>query len=92
MSILFDMSIATPEFFYFHLHAISFSIPSLLVCMCHRSEVGGSLVDSIYMGLVFLSIQPVYLLVAAFNPFTFKTIIDMYVPVAFFLHCFHLFL
>ena len=34
------------------------------------------------MGLVFVSIQPVCLLVGAFNPFTFKVIIDTYVPIA----------
>ena len=34
------------------------------------------------MGLVFASIQPVCLLVGAFNPFTFKVIIDIYVPIA----------
>ena len=38
--------------------------------------------DSIYRGLVFVSIQPVFLLVGAFNPFTFKVIIDKYDPVA----------
>ena len=40
---------------------------------------GGSLVDNIYKGLVFVSIQPVF---GAFNPFTFKGIIDKYDPVA----------
>ena len=43
---------------------------------------GGSLVDSIYRGLVFVSIQPVCLLVWIFNPFTFKVIIDKYDPIA----------
>ena len=37
------------------------------------------------MGLVFLFIQPVCLLVGAFNAFTFKVIIDIYVPIAIFL-------
>ena len=43
--------------FYFHLHGISFFIPSPSFCVCLYiwSE---SLVDSIYMGLVFVSIQP----------------------------------
>ena len=35
--------------------------------------------------LFFLSIQPVCLLVGAFSPFTFKVIIDIYVPIAIFL-------
>ena len=34
------------------------------------------------MGVVSVSIQPVCLLVGAFNPFTFKVIIDKYDPVA----------
>ena len=45
--------------FDFHLHGIPFSIPSLSVCM-GPYVWSGSLVDSIYMGLVFVSIQPVY--------------------------------
>ena len=53
--------------------------------ICH-SIWSGFLVDSIYMGLVFVSIPPVLcLLVGAFNPFTFKVIIDIYVPISIFL-------
>ena len=37
------------------------------------------------MGFVFVSIQPICLLVGAFNPFIFKVIIDIYVPIAIFL-------
>ena len=40
-----------------------------------------SFVDSIYMGLVFVSVQPVFWL-EHFNPFTFKVITDMYVLIA----------
>ena len=48
-----------------HLHGKYFSILSLSVFMC--LEVwSGFLVDSIYMGLVFVSIQPVCLLFGAF--------------------------
>ena len=43
---------------------------------------GGSLVDSIYRGLVFVSIQPVFVLTGAFILFTFKVIIDKYDPIA----------
>ena len=44
---------------------------------------GGSLVDNIYKGLVFVSIQTsLCLLVGAFNLFTFKVIIDKYDPTA----------
>ena len=32
------------------------------------------------MGLVFVSIQPVCLLVGTFNPFTLKIITDIYIP------------
>jgi len=58
-SILSDMSIATPAFFGLYLHGICFSSPSLSVCMCLLFR-GGSLVDNIYKGLVFVSIQPVF--------------------------------
>ena len=37
------------------------------------------------MGLVFVSIQPVCLLVGAFDPFTFKLVIDRRVPIVIFL-------
>ena len=37
------------------------------------------------MGLIFVSIQPVCLLIGEFNPFTFEVIIHMYVPIAIFL-------
>ena len=40
---------------------------------------------NIYTDLVFVPIQPVCLLVGAFNPFTFKVIIDIYVPISIFL-------
>ena len=44
---------------------------------------GGSLVDNIYMGLIFVSIQPVFVFwLGAFNPFTFKVIIDKYDPIS----------
>ena len=43
---------------------------------------GGSLVDNIYRGLVFVSIQPVFVFsLGEFNPFTFKVIIDKYDPI-----------
>ena len=69
--------------FDFHLHGISSSIPSLLVCICPCiwSE---SFVDSIYIGLVFVSIQ-LCILVGAFSQFTFQVIINMYVLNALFL-------
>ena len=44
------------------------------------------------MDLVFVSIQPVYVLVWAFSPLTFKVIIDMYVLIAILLIVLDLFL
>ena len=67
--------------FGLYLHGISFSSPSLSVCMCPLFW-GEFLVDNIYRGLVFVSIQPIFVSVGAFNPFTFKVIIDKYDPVA----------
>ena len=44
---------------------------------------GGSLVDNICRGLVFVSIQPVFVFwLGAFNPFTFKVITDKNDPIA----------
>jgi len=67
--------------FGLHLREISFLSPSLSVCMCPLVW-GGCLLDSIFRGLVFVSIQPVCLLVGAFNPFTFKVITNKYDPIA----------
>ena len=58
-SFLSNRSIVTPAFFVLHLHEIFFSSPSLLVCVCLLFW-GGTLVDSIYNGLVFVSIQPIF--------------------------------
>ena len=69
--------------FGLHLHEISFSSPSLWVCMCSLVW-GGSFVDSIYRDLVFVSIQWVFvLLVGTFNPFTFKVVIHSMIPLPF---------
>ena len=44
---------------------------------------GGSLVDNIYRGVVFVSIQPVFVFwLGHSTPFTFKVIIDKYDPIA----------
>ena len=45
--------------FGLYLHGISFSSPSLSVCMCPLF-CGRSLVDNIYRGLVCVSIEPVF--------------------------------
>ena len=46
---------------------------------------GGSLLDSIYIWVLFLYPSHQSLLVGAFNPFTFKVMIDMYDPITIFL-------
>ena len=80
-SILSDMSIATPAFFWSLFAWNIFLQPFTFNRMCLLFR-GGSFVDNIYRGLVFVFIQPVCLLVGAFNPFTFKVIIDKYDPIA----------
>ena len=49
-----------------------------------RSEVG-FFADSIYMGLLSIHSASLCLLVGTFITFTFKVIIDIYVPIAIFL-------
>ena len=55
--------------FNFHLHGIPFSIPSLSVCM--SLAMNGSLFDSIYMDIVFVSIKPVFIFNGAIIIFLF---------------------
>ena len=57
----------------------------------HSSIQSWSLLDSIYISL-FLSIQPVCLLVGVFIPFMFKVVIDMYIPIVIFVIIFGLLL
>ena len=53
--------------------------------MCvFRSEVG-SCIQHIYGSFFLIHSASLYLLVGAFNPFTFKVIIDIFVPIAIFL-------
>lgn len=54
-------------------------LPSPCFSSVSFSFWSGSLVDCIYMGLVFLSIQLPYLSIAAVQPLTFKVIIHRYV-------------
>ena len=80
------MRIATPAFFSSHLYGIYFSILSLSVCM--YLEVGLKWVSCrqhIYGSYFCIHSASLCLLVGAFNPFTFKIIIDIYVPIAIFL-------
>ena len=82
-SILSDMRIATPPFFCFpfawniFFHPLTFSLYMSLGLMrvyCRQH---------IYRS--WFCIHSASLLVGAFNPFTFKVIIDIYVPIAIFL-------
>ena len=69
-SIFSGLSIATPAFFGLYLREVSFSGPSLSLCMCPLFR-GGSLVDNIYRGLFLYpfsqslsfgwGIQPIYI-------------------------------
>ena len=45
--------------------------------------LGGCLVNNIYRGFIFVSIQPVFVFwLGHLTPFTFKVIIDTYDPIA----------
>ena len=67
-----------------HLHGIYFSILSLSVYLS-----GGlkwvSCRQHIYESCFYIHSVSLCLLIGAFNPFTFKVIIDIYVPIAIFL-------
>ena len=43
------------------------------------------LYENAYIHIFHIFTQPIYLLVGAFNPFTFKVIVDMYYPITVFL-------
>ena len=79
------MRIATPAFFcfpfvwniFFHLLTFSLYVPLGLKLFSCRQHI--------YASCVCIHLASLYLLVGAFNPFTFKVIIDMYVPITIFL-------
>ena len=85
MSILSDMRIATPAFFFFPFswnilfHPLTFSLYVSwgLKWVSYRQHIYGS--------CFCIHSANLCLLVGAFNPFTFKIIIDIYVPIAIFL-------
>ena len=91
-SILSDKSIVTPAFFRFpfarniFFHPLTFSLcvsPGLKWVSCRQQ---------IYGCCFYIHSASLCLLVGAFNPFTFKVIIDMYVPMIIFLTVCGLFL
>ena len=92
MSILSDMSTVTPGFFWYlfacniFYHPLTFSLYVSLGFMwvsCRQHTHG--LCFCIYSGILCL-------LVGAFNPFTFRVIFDMYVPITIFFIVLHMFL
>lgn len=92
-SILSGIYIATPVFLRFHFQEIPL-IPLLSGCVC-LSIWSGSLADSIYMGLAFLSTQLCYVFRLDLYASTFKMITDGHKVTAicysYFLSCFFLF-
>ena len=84
MSILSEIRIATQAFFWFpfawniFFHYFTFSLyVCLCVCVCTYIHT--------YMSYFCIPSVSLYLLAGAFNPFTFKVIIDSYVPIVIFL-------
>ena len=91
-SILCDMRIATPAFFrfplawnvFFHPLTFSLSVSLGLKWVSYRQRIYGS--------CFCIHSASLCLLVGGFNPFTFKVIFDMYVPITIFLIVLGLFL
>src|SRR5574340_1604013 len=80
-SILSDMNIATPAFFW-SLFAWKIFFQPFTFSLYVSPVLRWVLVDNICRGLIFVSIQPVFVFWLALNPFTFKVITDKYDPVA----------
>ena len=76
-----------PAFFWFQVAWNNFFYPFTLSLYVSLG-LKWSFIDSICMSFVFIFIQPVCLFFGAFKPFTFRVIIDTYVPIAIFLKCF----
>ena len=83
-SILSDMRIATPTCFCFPFawNIFSHPLPFSLYVSWHLKWV--SCRQHIYGSCFYIHSASLCLLVGAFNPFTFKVIIDIYVPIAIF--------
>ena len=83
-SILSDMSIATPAFFCWNIWNIFFH-PFTFNLYVYLGLKWVSFRQYIYGSCVYIHLAHLCLLFGAFNPFTFKVIIDIYVPIAIFL-------
>ena len=81
-SILSDMRIATPAFFYFPFAWNIFFHPLTLSLYVSLALKWVSCRQHIYGSSFFIHSACLCLLVEAFNPFTLKVIIDIYVPIA----------
>ena len=84
-SILSDMRIATPAFFCFPFAWNIFSHPYTFSPYVSWGLKWVSCRRHIYGSCFYIHSASLCLLVGAFNPFTFKVIIDTYVPIAIFL-------
>ena len=86
-SVLSDMRIATPAFFcfpfawnvFFHLLTFSLYVSLGLKWVSCRQPIYGS--------CFYIHSASLCLLVGAFNPFTFKVVIDIYMFLLYFLNC-----
>ena len=84
-SILPDMRIATPAFFWFPLAWKNFFHPLTFSLYVSLGLKWVSCRQHIYGSCFCIHSASLCLLVGAFNPYTFKVIIDMYVPITIFL-------
>ena len=84
-SILSDMTIATPAFFWLPFAWNIFFYPLTFSLYVSLGLKWVSCRQHIYRSCFCIHLASLCLLVGAFNPFTFKVIIDMYVPITIFL-------
>ena len=91
-SILSEVSIATPAFFWFPFTWGIFFHPFTLSLFVSLGLKWASCRQHIYGSCFYIHSVSLHLLVGAFNPFTLKVIIDTYVPVGIFWIDFGLFL
>ena len=91
-SILSDMSIATPAFFWFPFKWNTFFHPLPFSLYVSLGLKWVSCRQHIYGSYFCIHSASLYLLVGTFNPFTFKVIMDVYISIAIFLIVWGLFL
>ena len=84
-SVLSDMRIATPTFFCFPFSWNIFFQPLMFNLYVSLGLKRVSCTQCMYASCFCIHSASLCLLVGAFNPFTFKVITDVYVPIAIFL-------